>query len=161
MDMAVFGKHFVPNCALIAKRSLAWVPFLGWSLLCSGTILIDRKNRVSATESLKEAVRRVREKRITVGIFPEGTRNKSTKGLLPFKKGAFHLAIQAQVPVLPIVAQSYMRVGVLERLTLRPGSVRVRVLEPEMTVGLTGKDLETLMERVRTRMQIAYEELSR
>ena len=161
MDMAVFGKHFVPNCALIAKRSLAWVLFLGWSFLSSVTILIDRKNRISATESLKDGVRRIREERISVGIFPEGTRNKDVNGMLPFKKGAFHLAIQAQVPLLPIVAQSYKSVGVLERLTLRPGPVRVQVLAPEPTAGLTHADLDVLMERVRTRMLAAYNEISR
>jgi lysophosphatidate acyltransferase len=161
MDMAVFGKHFVPHCALIAKRSLAWIPFLGWSFLSSGTILIDRKNRISATESLKDGVRRIKEERISVGIFPEGTRNKNVNGFLPFKKGAFHLAIQAQVPLLPIVAQSYRNVGVLERLSLKPGFVRVRVLEPEPTAGLTHADLDSLLERVRARMKVAYDEISR
>lgn len=161
MDMAVFGKHFVPNCALIAKRSLAWIPFLGWSLISSGTILIDRKNRISSTESLKDGVRRIREEGISVGVFPEGTRNKNVDGLLPFKKGAFHLAIQAQVPLLPIVAQSYRTVGVLERLTLRPGRVRVRVLEPVPTQGLCSADLDALLERVRAQMKAVYEELSR
>lgn len=72
--------------------------------------------------------------------------------MLPFKKGAFHLAIQAGVPIVPVVVANYSHVLSLKRKRFVEGKVRVRVLEAVETKGLESKDVEDLMERVRGRM---------
>jgi 1-acyl-sn-glycerol-3-phosphate acyltransferase len=83
----------------VAKRELAWVPFLGWVIWLAGFIFIDRGHRAKAVASLRAAARRIHDGQ-SIAAFPEGTR--STDGaLLPFKKGVFNLALEAGVPLVP------------------------------------------------------------
>ncbi|BDU70270.1 hypothetical protein GETHOR_23710 [Geothrix oryzae] len=83
----------------VAKRELAGVPFLGWVIWLAGFIFIDRSNRAAALRSLEDAAARIRAGQAIVA-FPEGTRSRDGR-LLPFKKGAFALAFEAGVPVVP------------------------------------------------------------
>ena len=101
----------------VAKEVLFRTPFLGWALHATGFVPIDRANRTRAIRSLEEAAARIRRGRSVV-MFPEGTRSPDGR-LLPFKKGAFYLAVSAGVPVVPITI-----VGANERV--KPGSIRVR-----------------------------------
>lgn len=108
----------LPDSArFLAKESLFHIPVLGWAMTASGCIPIDRSNRARAVRSLREAAVRVRGGRSVV-FFPEGTRSRDGK-LAPFKKGGFHLAREAEVPVVPVAISGSYRI-------LRPGSVRVR-----------------------------------
>nr|WP_279341458.1 lysophospholipid acyltransferase family protein [Geothrix sp. SG200] len=83
----------------VAKRELARVPFLGWVIWLADFIFIDRRDRAAAMASLAEAAVRIRAGQAIVA-FPEGTRSRDGS-LLPFKKGAFALAFEAGVPVVP------------------------------------------------------------
>jgi 1-acyl-sn-glycerol-3-phosphate acyltransferase len=83
----------------VAKRELARVPFLGWVIWLAGFIFIDRRDQAAAKRSLQVAAIRIHEGQSIVA-FPEGTRSRDGH-LLPFKKGAFVLAFQAGVPVVP------------------------------------------------------------
>ena len=95
----------------------------------------------------------MRAERQSVYIFPEGTRSYyDHPDLLSFKKGAFHLAIQAQVPIVPIVAANYSNILNLKKKIFRPGIVPVKVLEPVETKGKEVKDVDALLELVRSRM---------
>jgi lysophosphatidate acyltransferase len=89
----------------------------------SGALFIDRGNNVKAVASLKAAAIRMRELSLSLYMFPEGTRHSSPEcDLLPFKKGGFHLAIQAGIPIVPVVAENYWRIyrkGVFDPATLR------------------------------------------
>ena len=87
----------------VAKRELARVPFLGWVIWLADFIFIDRRHRSAALESLEEAAARIRAGQGIVA-FPEGTRSRDGR-LLPFKKGAFALAFEAGVPVVPFAIQ--------------------------------------------------------
>lgn len=87
----------------VAKRELAQVPFLGWVIWLAGFIFIDRRNQASARRSLHLAAERIREGQAIVA-FPEGTRSLDGR-LLPFKMGAFALAFEAGVPVIPFAIQ--------------------------------------------------------
>lgn len=89
----------------VGKKSLKWVPFFGQLYWLSGNILIDRKNSSKAAGTINNTAEKMREKNLSVWMFPEGTRSVG-RGLLPFKTGAFHTAIQAKVPVIPIVMSS-------------------------------------------------------
>lgn len=86
----------------VGKKSLKWVPFFGQLYWLSGNIMIDRKNKTKAVGTIKQTADRMIKDKLSIWMFPEGTRNKGD-GLLPFKTGAFHTAIQAQVPVVPVV----------------------------------------------------------
>lgn len=89
----------------LGKKSLIWVPFFGQLYWLSGNILIDRKNKTKAAGTIAQTAEKMLEGGLSVWIFPEGTRSRG-RGLLPFKTGAFHTAIQAKVDVIPVVMSS-------------------------------------------------------
>lgn len=105
-----------PSARFVAKDSLFRIPILGWALSSAGFIPIDRANRNSAMRSLQRAAEKIRAGRPLV-MFPEGTRSRDGS-LARFKKGAFHLALQARVPVVPVSLR-----GTFEALP--PGMYRV------------------------------------
>ena len=112
----------------VAKRELFRVPVLGWALAASGCISIDRRNRGQAIRSLRQAGERIRAGRSVV-LFPEGSRSRDGR-LAPFKKGAFHLAMQAGVPMVPIVIHNSGDVQPKGDFLYHPGTVEVEVLPP-------------------------------
>jgi 1-acyl-sn-glycerol-3-phosphate acyltransferase len=160
-DVHIFGSIFPRRTIVIGKRELAWIPFFNLFYFAAGNIFIDRKRHRRAVEGISDAGRKIREKGVSVMIFPEGTRNKSGKGLLPFKKGAFHMAIEAGLPLVPLVASPVRKVLDYRERRLTPGVIRVRVLEPISTTGLTTADVGRLADESRSRMLAALEELSR
>lgn len=132
----------------------------------SKTVFIDRANSASARQSFNSAATEIRNSRQSVFIFAEGTRSYSLAPmLLPFKKGAFHLAVQAQVPVVPITCENYAHILVLRggwrKWNFEAGTVKVRVLKPVETVGLESGDVDGLAKGVRESMLGAIEELGR
>ena len=91
--------------------------------------------------------------RQSVYIFPEGTRSYyDHPDLLSFKKGAFHLAIQAQVPIVPVVAANYSNVLSFKKKIFRMGIIPAKVLKPIETKGKTKEDVDDLLKLVRDRM---------
>lgn len=93
----------------------------------SKTVFIDRGNRETAKLAFDGAAQQMKQERQSVYIFPEGTRSYATKPeLLPFKKGAFHLAVQAQVPVVPIVVANYSNVLHFQNRTFTSGKIPVK-----------------------------------
>lgn len=131
----------------VAKRELTWIPVFGWALMLVGHVIIDRGHRERCVSSLRRAAEQVR-RGVNVVIFPEGTRSE-TDGLLPFKSGGFHLAIQAGVPVFPISVSGSRRITPKRSLRIESGRVRVRYGAPIATAELTRDDREALKEKVR------------
>jgi 1-acyl-sn-glycerol-3-phosphate acyltransferase len=131
----------------LSKAEMFRIPVLGWMMHLAGDIPIKRGFGPSAIEAIARC-REALAKRVSVMIFPEGTRS-TTADLLPFKDGAFRLAIDAGVPILPLVVQGTGTV--LRKHDWRFGRsiASVRVLEPVETTGLTAADVESLKERVR------------
>jgi lysophosphatidate acyltransferase len=108
--------------AIMAKRSLQYTP-LGPFMSLSGTIFIDRGNSVSAFRSIDVAGEKMKRTKTSLWMFPEGTRHLSKEAtMLPLKKGGFHLAINAGIPVTPIVCENYWHIyrkGVFESGTMK------------------------------------------
>ncbi|KAF9921958.1 1-acylglycerol-3-phosphate O-acyltransferase [Linnemannia zychae] len=153
MDMMILGRVFPKHCVVMAKKELKFFPFLGIFMTLSNAIFIDRKNHKKAIESTTQAVADMKKHNSGIWIFPEGTRSHlETADLLPFKKGAFHLAIQSQVPILPIVAAGYSHIYDSSSRSFPGGKLEIRVLEPIPTIGLTVDDVNVLMERTRNIM---------
>ena len=127
LDVLLLGSIWPKHCSVTAKKSLRNVPFLGWFMILSGAIFIDRVDRSQAVKAFEGAAKAMREKRQSVVIFPEGTRSYSAEPmLLPFKKGAFHLAIQAGVPIVPIVAENYNHILNVKARSFNTGTIRVK-----------------------------------
>lgn len=159
LDIVVYGGLYPKRAVVIGKKEVAKIPVFGWFFRATGNILIDRKDLPSAIASIDAAARKVREKQLSVWVFPEGHRNASPT-LLPFKKGSFHLALAAQVPIVPIVCTQLDDVLDGHRLLVYPGRIRIRVLPAVPTEGLGEADLEPLISTVRDRMQAAQDELA-
>lgn len=93
----------------------------------SKTVFIDRVNRTNARAAFDHAASQMQHLKQSVYIFPEGTRSyASTADLLPFKKGAFHVAVQAKVPIVPIVVANYSNVLHVQTRTFERGSIPVK-----------------------------------
>ena len=119
----------------------------------SKTVFIERKSRSQAVAAFDKAAEQMRENRQSVYIFPEGTRSYyGHPDLLPFKKGAFHLAVQAQVPIIPIAVANYSNVLDVRRKLFRPGTIPVRIAQPISTKGKTKEDVDSLMQETRDTM---------
>ena len=89
-----------PGTVSVGKKSLKWIPFFGQMYWLTGNILIDRKNKNKAMNTIDMTANKIREKKLSVWLFPEGTRSYG-RGLLPFKTGAFRTAAKAGVPIVP------------------------------------------------------------
>ncbi|KAH8176311.1 acyltransferase domain-containing protein [Sarocladium implicatum] len=153
LDVLMLGCMFPKYCSVTAKSSLKHVPFLGWFMRLSGTIFIDRKNAKDAREAMKGAATEIQQKQQSVYMFPEGTRSYAKEaGLLPFKKGAFHLAVQAGVPIVPVVVANYSHIMFVRDMVFNAGTIPVKVLDPISTKGLTAADVEELTRATRDTM---------
>ncbi|MBD1581776.1 1-acylglycerol-3-phosphate O-acyltransferase [Pseudoalteromonas sp. S16_S37] len=93
------------NTVSMGKKSLKWIPFFGQLYWLSGNILINRNNRTKAVGTIGKSAEKIKNTGLSIWMFPEGTRSYG-KGLLPFKTGAFHTALNAQVPVVPVCMNS-------------------------------------------------------
>ncbi|MCU0626596.1 MAG: 1-acyl-sn-glycerol-3-phosphate acyltransferase [Gemmatimonadaceae bacterium] len=143
----------------LGKEQLFRIPFLGWMMSLAGDIPLRRGNRESIVEAMNECADRLR-KRVTVMIFPEGTRTPDGN-LLPFKDGAFRLAIEHGAPILPICVAGTRRAMAKHTFKFLPTRAVARVLEPIPTTGLTLDDVATLKERTRAAIAAAKVELNR
>lgn len=161
LDVLMLGHIFPKWCSVTAKKSLSKMPVLGWFMLLSKTVFIERKSREQALQAFDNAAEQMKSQSQSVFIFPEGTRSYYEKpDLLAFKKGAFHLAVQAQVPIVPIVVANYSEVLNFRRKIFVPGSIPVRVLRPISTKGKTKEDVDDLLKEVRDVMLEALVEIT-
>jgi 1-acyl-sn-glycerol-3-phosphate acyltransferase len=140
----------------VAKAELGRVPLFGAAMRAIGSVYVDRANRTSSIESLREAAAKIRDG-ASVVIFPEGTRGTEYP-LRQFKKGAFVLAIDAQVPVVPVVIHGSIEVLPRGSFWVRAGRVNVHFLEPVPSTGLVYEDRNVLAARVRDRMAAKLEQ---
>jgi 1-acyl-sn-glycerol-3-phosphate acyltransferase len=133
--------------AYTAKDELRTWPIVGHVLRHTACLFVDRSSARRALESYRETGRKIREG-IPVLLFPEGQRSY-TPELLPFMRGAFLLAIEAGVPLVPVTLAGNTSVLDEPGKRLRPGRVKLILGDPIPTDGLTKKDASHLMEAVR------------
>jgi 1-acyl-sn-glycerol-3-phosphate acyltransferase len=131
----------------VIKKELTRIPLWGQAAVKVGFIAVDRGDSERARRQMSEAIQAVRAGR-RVLVFAEGTRSPDGR-LQPFKKGGFHLAVDAQVPILPVAVNGSHRLLPKGSPFVRPGFVDVVVAEPIPTAGLTKDDLPELMDRTR------------
>lgn len=152
LDVVTFGSIFPRRTVSAGKREIGRIPIFGWFYRLSGNLVIDRGNPRDARDSLEEAARTIREESVSVWFMPEGHRNVGPE-LLPFKTGAFRLALAARVPIVPIVAEPLGVIADTERRLARPGVLRVSILEPVPTDTPEPRTVSELAATVRSRMQ--------
>lgn len=135
-DMVTAAKIVQPPTVTVGKKSLLWIPFFGQLYWLTGNLLIDRNNRAKAHGTIAEVVNHFKKRNISIWMFPEGTRSRG-RGLLPFKTGAFHAAIAAGVPIIPVCVSNTSNKINLNRLN--NGLAIVEMLPP-VDVSKYGKD---------------------
>lgn len=148
-DMMTIASMVPQNTVSIGKRSLIWIPFFGLVYWATGNIFIHREKRSSAISTMNKVAEIIKEKQISIWMFPEGTRSRG-RGLLPFKTGAFHTAIAAGVPIVPVVCSNLHNKVDLNRWD--NGTVICETLEPIDTTGYSRENVRELIEKCQTVM---------
>lgn len=155
-DMLTISSMVPARTVSVGKKSLIWIPFFGLVYWATGNIFIHREKRSSAINTMNYVGEIIRNKQISIWIFPEGTRSRG-QGLLPFKSGAFHTAIAAGVPIVPIVCSPLHNKIDLNRLN--NGTVICEQLDPISTEGYSRENVKELIEKCHQIMEAKLAEL--
>jgi 1-acyl-sn-glycerol-3-phosphate acyltransferase len=143
----------------LSKEAIFRIPVMGWMMRLAGDIAVRRNNPQSRALALEEVRDRL-SKKVSVMIMPEGTRSPR-EGLLPFRSGAFRLAVETGTPILPIVVAGTRHAMAKDSMRFNRARAVVQVLEPIETVGLDPDDVPALRDRVRDQIGEVRAELLR
>lgn len=147
LDTATLFCYVKRRIGLLSKKEVLKVPVLGYGMGYVNVMAIDRSNRERAIETIQAATERIHSG-VSFGVFAEGTRALPGQ-MLPFKKGAFYMAIEAGVPVVPVAIKNTDMLMGKGTGVAQPGTIEMVLLEPLPTEGLsTDEDVERLVERV-------------
>ena len=158
LDVMICTSMLPKNIAVLGKSSLRWIPIFGLAFWLAGNIFINRTDKSKAWDVMRKTTALLKERGNSLFIAPEGTRSNG-KGLLPFKTGAFNLAIAAGIPIVPLVFSSTHKNIDLNRW--KAGIAIGEYLEPIPTEHLKPEDIRDLMQLTHQRMQDALERLDR
>lgn len=159
LDVIALMRFLPDRCTVLAKKELLYAGTFGIAAWLSGIIFVDRLNRDKSRETMNNTARMLHEKNIKLWIYPEGTRHLGDD-LLPFRKGAFHLAVAAQVPIVPVVLSTYRRFYDKKKKIFEPGRVIIQCLPPISTVGLSPDDVTDFTDEVRSKMSNVFHAIS-
>lgn len=150
MDTPLVLAHIPLQFRFFAKKGLYKIPLLGGHLRRAGHLPVVRGNPRASLKSLAEGAKLVKQRRVSVLLFPEGGR--SPHGLREFREGAAYLAIKAGVPAVPIGISGTREILPMGSLRVHPGRARLLVGDPIPTGGLTLQDRHRLTEELRERI---------
>lgn len=151
LDTATAFYYLRRRIGLLAKKELLKVPILGYGMGYVNIMAIDRSNRQRALVTVQAATERLRSG-VSFAVFAEGTRARPGK-FLPFKKGAFYMAKDAGVPVVPVAMKNTDVLMGKGTGVARPGTIEMVIMEPIPTNGLsTDEDVEQLIEKAHSRI---------
>lgn len=143
----------------LSKDTVFKIPFMGWMMQMAGDIKLIRGNRDSAAEAILQCRDRLK-KRVSIMIFPEGTRSRTAE-MLPFKDGAFRLAIEAGAPILPIALAGTRYAMAKGSFRFQPARALAMHLEPIETAGMSMADIPALKKQVRDMIEDGRHALAR
>lgn len=147
IDALIVSACSPPNSVAVGKKEIGRIPFFGLAYRLTGNVLIDRDNKKSALSSMEKIKEEMIRRQINIWVLPEGTRSK-TGELLPFKKGAFHNAIGAGRPIVPVCISPYK--NTLNLGKLRSTNVVVEFHPPIPTEGMKiPDDIQPLLDKSR------------
>ncbi|XP_049887206.1 1-acyl-sn-glycerol-3-phosphate acyltransferase alpha isoform X2 [Pectinophora gossypiella] len=145
------------RCTVVSKRSLQYLVPFGTAAWLWGTVYIDRGAQ-SARDALNKQTTAVREHKRKLLLFPEGTRHSGDK-LLPFRKGAFHVAMDARAPIQPVVVSKYHFLD-SKRRRFGSGEVIVTIMPLVETEGVNKENIGELIDKVQADMQETFSRTS-
>src|SRR5699024_2711557 len=142
----------------VGKKSLIWIPFFGQAFWLSGNILIDRHNHSKARDTINQISEKMTARRLSIWMFPEGTRSRG-RGLLPFKMGAFHAALDAKVPIVPVCIST--TTGTIDLNRWDNGYVIVEQMDPIDVSQYSKENVRELAKYCHTLMEQKIAELDK
>ena len=155
-DMVTMAYMVMPRTVSVGKKSLLFIPFFGILYWASGNVLLDRDNKSKSHSTMGELAKRINQDKLSIWMFPEGTRSRG-RGLLPFKTGAFHAAIAAGVPIVPVCCSSLQ--GKINLNRWDNGKVICEMLPPIDTSGYSRENVRELATYCHTIMKQKIEQL--
>ncbi|CAG8578351.1 3393_t:CDS:2 [Acaulospora morrowiae] len=159
-DLFVLGRIFPKNCVVVSKSSLKFVPIMGMFMILGQAVFLDRKNHNGAVSALSKAAQDIKRLKISAFVFPEGTRARLEEAdLLPFKKGAFHMAVQAGIPIIPIVVANYSDIYSSRQRIFRGGQIHIKVLPSIETTGIDVDDKDQINDLAKKAREIMLKTL--
>ncbi|XP_066569098.1 1-acyl-sn-glycerol-3-phosphate acyltransferase beta [Amia ocellicauda] len=159
LDVLAMMEILPDRCTMVAKKELVYAGTVGIVSWLGGIVFINRKKTSDAKSVMTDAANTMLQDQIRLWVFPEGTRNQ--KGdLLPFKKGAFHLAVQAQAPIIPLVISSYSNFYLGKEKQFNSGTITLKILPKIPTKGLTTDDVSDLCDKSYQIMRSVFMEIS-
>jgi 1-acyl-sn-glycerol-3-phosphate acyltransferase len=159
LDLAFISQACPSQVVIVGKREIARIPIFGWFFALAGNLLINRADKSGSKAQIDGVRQQLKDHDLNLAIFPEGTRSK-TGEILPFKRGAFYLAVSTGYPVIPVVCSNLKGKALWETLDLKGGNVVISVLPPIETQGLNLSDLAGFSERVRQAMVEEYDRVT-
>jgi len=144
-DVFALAAHLPVRYRFVAKQELGGIPLFGRAWKACGHVSVDRGNREAAIEALDQAWQEIHQDKLTMVLFPEGTRSRDGR-LQPFKKGAFVMAVQGQVPLVPVAVLGSRDVMPKGAWKIRRGPITVRIGPPIPTKGTTIRDRNRLLQ---------------
>ena len=150
MDIPTLYGALPLEIRFFAKKGLFSIPLLGWHLKRAGHLPVVRGDARASLKSMSEGARLIRERGVSVLLFPEGGRSEKT--MQPFKEGAAYIAIKAEVPAVPVGMVNLRNVLPMHSMLLRPTAVEVNIGDPIDTTGMTLRDREKLNEMLQERV---------
>jgi 1-acyl-sn-glycerol-3-phosphate acyltransferase len=146
IDPLAFAPHIPRRVSLLLKKELFRMPILGFGMRMAKFVVVDRETRQGAANSLKDSLRYLSEG-LSLALYPEGTRSPDGR-LLPFKRGAFVMALQAGVPIVPVSIAGGRELMPKGTWAIHPGEVTIRFGTPIDSSGYTPATLRDLLNRV-------------
>jgi 1-acyl-sn-glycerol-3-phosphate acyltransferase len=160
LDLALLGSVCPYGSVIVGKKQIQNIPIFGWYFKIAGNLLIDRSKTIEAKRQLEKIREILISKNINLAVFPEGTRSQQ-ETLLPFKKGAFHMAVATGLPLVPLVCSRLKGKAIWEKFELSGGHVIVSALPPIETKNLRPEDLESFRDQVHAQMSAEFERISK
>jgi 1-acyl-sn-glycerol-3-phosphate acyltransferase len=142
----------------IAKKELLKIPIFGF-IVRAATVVVDRSSAQSRKKSM-EKLHTILTNGVSILVFAEGTQNRTKEILQPFKDGAFRIAIDTQLPIVPLVVVGAGPLMPPGAFSIKPGRIKVIVGEPIPVTGLTTDDTQTLKQQVFDAMLGIYKQHS-
>ncbi|MGH0030413.1 MAG: HAD-IB family hydrolase [Myxococcota bacterium] len=155
-DMLLVMKLIRRDVVGVAKKEIQRNPIFGPLMAAAGVVFIDRANHQAAVEALAPAVDAL-DRGFSIAIAPEGTRSPTPR-LGRFKKGAFHIAMQAKAPIVPIVFRNALDALPKGGSIVHPATIEALVLPPIDTSDWTREFLDDHVEAIRERYRMVLEE---
>ena len=160
LDLGLISWACPEGSVIVAKKQIKSIPIFGWFFGAAGNLYIDRSKPIEAKRQMTEMIETLKKKNLNLAIFPEGTRNRGAPGMLPFKKGAFHLAVNTGFPLIPVVCSSLKGKAIWEDFELSGGKVLISVLEPMQTAHLKPNEVFEFQSKVHALMLAEFHRLN-